>query len=301
MPNVLVVDDSAVDRRLVGGILGKGPNIEVQFAEDGVDALTRMKEAEPDLVLTDMQMPRMDGLKLVKAIGLHHQGVPVILMTGKGSEQIAVYALEQGAAGYVPKSQLSDRLVDTVLNVLARSHQDLSYERLIRCSTYTEFAFELENDPSLIDPLVDLVQQMVLGMGICDTRGRLRVGVALEQALLNAIFHGNLGIEYDDLQAARENLVRGVNDDLIRQRAAEPERRDRRVHIGVKISRSEARFVVRDEGRGFDVAAMPKSSDPGALVQDGGRGLILMGTFMDEVTYNDAGNEVTMVKRAATN
>lgn len=299
MPNVLVVDDSAVDRRLVGGILGKGPNIEVQFAEDGVDALTRMKEAEPDLVLTDMQMPRMDGLKLVKAIGLHHQGVPVILMTGKGSEQIAVYALEQGAAGYVPKSQLSDRLVDTVLNVLARSHQDLSYERLIRCSTYTEFAFELENDPSLIDPLVDLVQQMVLGMGICGTRGRLRVGVALEQALLNAIFHGNLGIEYDDLQTARENLVRGVDDDLIQQRAAEPERRDRRVHIGVKISRTEARFVVRDEGRGFDVAAMPKSSDPGALVQDGGRGLILMGTFMDEVTYNDAGNEVTMVKRAA--
>jgi CheY-like chemotaxis protein len=299
MPNVLVVDDSAVDRRLVGGILGKGPNIEVQFAEDGVDALTRMKEAEPDLVLTDMQMPRMDGLKLVKAIGLHHQGVPVILMTGKGSEQIAVYALEQGAAGYVPKSQLSDRLVDTVLNVLARSHQDLSYERLIRCSTYTEFAFELENDPSLIDPLVDLVQQMVLGMGVCGTRGRLRVGVALEQALLNAIFHGNLGIEYDDLQTARENLVRGVDDDLIQQRAAEPERRDRRVHIGVKISRTEARFVVRDEGRGFDVAAMPKSSDPGALVQDGGRGLILMGTFMDEVTYNDAGNEVTMVKRAA--
>jgi CheY-like chemotaxis protein len=299
MPNVLVVDDSAVDRRLVGGILGKGPNIEVQFAEDGVDALTRMKEAEPDLVLTDMQMPRMDGLKLVKAIGLHHQGVPVILMTGKGSEQIAVYALEQGAAGYVPKSQLSDRLVDTVLNVLARSHQDLSYERLIRCSTYTEFAFELENDPSLIDPLVDLVQQMVLGMGVCGTRGRLRVGVALEQALLNAIFHGNLGIEYDDLQTARENLVRGVDDDLIQRRAAEPERRDRRVHIGVKISRTEARFVVRDEGRGFDVAAMPKSSDPGALVQDGGRGLILMGTFMDEVTYNDAGNEVTMVKRAA--
>ncbi len=102
-----------------------------------------------------------------------------------------------------------------------------------------------------------------------------------------------------DLQTARENLVRGVDDDLIQQRAAEPERRDRRVHIGVKISRTEARFVVRDEGRGFDVAAMPKSSDPGALVQDGGRGLILMGTFMDEVTYNDAGNEVTMVKRAA--
>ncbi|OHB79191.1 MAG: hypothetical protein A2W31_07755 [Planctomycetes bacterium RBG_16_64_10] len=297
MPTVLVVDDSAVDRRLVAGILEKGSDLDVEFAEDGMDALTRMKEAEPDLVLTDMQMPKMDGLKLVTAIGLHHQGVPVILMTGHGSEKTAVDALEQGAASYVPKSQLGERLVDTVLTVLARTHEDRTYERLIRCSTHTDFTFLLDNDPALVDPLVDLVQQIVLGMGICDTRGRLRVGVALEQALLNAIFHGNLEIKYHDLQRVRENLIRGQRDDLTERRRLQPEFRDRRIHVHVQVSRDEARFVIRDEGKGFHARTLPKSPDPSALVQEGGRGLVLMGTFMDEVVYNEVGNEVTMIKR----
>lgn len=299
MPLVLVVDDSAVDRRLVGGLLEKGSDLDVQYAKDGLEALQHMEKVEPDVVLTDMQMPRMDGLKLVKAIGLHHHGVPVVLMTGKGSEDTAVNALEQGAASYVPKSQLGERLVHTVLAVLARSGEDRSYEQLIRCSTFTEFQFVLRNDPTLIDPLVNLVQQIVLGMGLCDTRERLRVGVALEQALLNAMFHGNLELGYDDLQQARENLVRGCGDDPTAQRCLDPKYRDRRVYVEVRISRDEGRFVIRDEGEGFDVRAIPKSPNPGALVQEGGRGLVLMGTFMDEVFYNDVGNQVTMVKRCS--
>jgi anti-sigma regulatory factor (Ser/Thr protein kinase) len=57
------------------------------------------------------------------------------------------------------------------------------------------------------------------------------------------------------------------------------------------------RIVVRDEGSGFDVVPVADSDDPAALAREGGRGLVLMRTFMDEVTYNDTGNEVAMVKR----
>jgi len=297
MSIVLVVDDSAVDRRMVEGLLSKTPHIEVEFAEDGLKALARIQASPPDLVLTDMQMPRMDGLRLVKAIGLHHAGIPVILMTGKGSEAIAVDALEQGASSYVPKSQLSDRLLETVLNVLARTQDEAGYQRLIQCASVTEFHFRLENDPALISPLIDLVQQIAMGMGICDSRGRLRVGVVLEQALLNAFIHGNLEIGYDDLQADRESLLQGQSENLVQQRRSDPKYRDRTTHVDVCITREEARFVVRDEGQGFDVSAIPKAIDPESMVQGGGRGLVLMGTFMDEVTYNDTGNEVTLVKR----
>jgi len=297
MPSVLVVDDSAVDRRLMGGILEREADLKVQYAENGLDALAQMKQAEPDIVLTDMQMPRMDGLKLVKAIGLHHGGVPVILITGKGSEEIAVDALQQGAASYVPKSQIGERLLDTVLGVLARTRHDRSYERLIQCATRTEFIFELDNDPTLIDPLVDLVQQMVLGMGICDMRGRLRVGVALEQVLLNAFFHGNLEIGYEDLQRVRENLVQGVRDNLVEQRRSDPRYRNRKTYIDLRITRDEARFVIRDQGAGFDVGSLARLRDPDALAGEGGRGLVLIHSFMDDVQYNEAGNEVILLKR----
>ena len=55
--------------------------------------------------------------------------------------------------------------------------------------------------------------------------------------------------------------------------------------------------MIRDEGGGFDVSSVPDPEAPGALEGEKGRGLSLMRTFMDDVTFNDAGNEVTMIKR----
>ena len=92
MPNILVVDDSAVDRRLVGGLIEKDPDLSVTFAANGTHALTMMRQAVPALVLTDLIMPEMNGLQLVKAIREQHPFVPVILMTSKGNEEIAVQA-----------------------------------------------------------------------------------------------------------------------------------------------------------------------------------------------------------------
>ena len=82
MPTVLVVDDSPVDRRLVGGLLAKAPNIEIVYAGDGDEALELMGKACPTVVLTDMIMPNMDGLELTAEVNKRYPLVPVILMTG---------------------------------------------------------------------------------------------------------------------------------------------------------------------------------------------------------------------------
>ncbi|NLZ02955.1 MAG: ATP-binding protein, partial [Pirellulaceae bacterium] len=71
----------------------------------------------------------------------------------------------------------------------------------------------------------------------------------------------------------------------------------RRIFVNVRISTEEARFVIRDEGPGFDVSSVPTSWAPGGLEKKGSRSLSLMRAFMDEVVYNEAGNEVTLVKR----
>jgi anti-sigma regulatory factor (Ser/Thr protein kinase) len=69
------------------------------------------------------------------------------------------------------------------------------------------------------------------------------------------------------------------------------------VLVDVKISTEEARFVIRDEGPGFDVASVPEPIDAAGEQAKSGRGLALMRAFMDQVTFNDVGNQVTMVKR----
>ncbi len=296
---VLVVDDSAIDRRLVGGLLGKGSDWQIQYAADGAEALEHVEKSLPDLVVTDLHMPRMDGLELVRAMRERHAQVPVVLMTAYGSEAFAVEALEQGAASYVPKSQLADKLCDTVRDILARANADRSYEKLLSCLDRSEFTFfvELGNDASLIDPMVNLVQQTVARARLCDSGGQLRIGVALREALLNALLHGNLEISLEHMDDAREQLLRQrdvpIRPDTSNQHAFG----DRRIFVNVRISTEEARIVIRDEGRGFDVSAVPSSWEPGGLEQQGSRSLSLIRAFMDEVIYNEAGSEVTLIKR----
>ena len=298
MPRILVVDDTAVDRQLAGGLLRAPGNREVDFAANGEEAIERMQQAPPDIVVTDLQMPEMDGLELVTRIRMQFPKVPVILMTAKGSDEIAVEALEQGAASYVPKSQLNEKLLETVDNVLALATADRTYAHLMRCQDRIEFVYTLDNSPALIDALVDLVQQVLEGMQLTDHTGKFRVGVALREALMNALYRGNLEISFDDLQASREGLLEGKQANLLEQRLAEPPFRDRKIHLQAQITRDEARFVIRDDGPGFRPDEV-SSSGSGALSLDAnrGRGLILMRSFMDEVTFNEQGNEVTLVKR----
>jgi CheY-like chemotaxis protein/anti-sigma regulatory factor (Ser/Thr protein kinase) len=297
MPTILVVDDSAVDRRLVGRFLQDKLQCTVEFAATALEALARMDELAPDLVITDLTMPEMDGLELVTAMRVRHPDVPAVLMTAYGSETLALKALDQGAASYVPKAQLAEKLLQTVGEVLSRAHAARSHELLMTCLVRSEFSFCLESDPALIDPLVDLVQKVIAGVQLCDFTGRLRIGVALKQALLNALFHGSLELNLQQMQEVQDKLIEEKDLSLVEQRRLEAPYGDRRIFVDVSISPDEARLVIRDEGPGFDVSAVPDSREPGVLEQEQRRGLMLMRTFMDEVTFNDRGNQVTMVKR----
>ncbi|MHC4399169.1 MAG: ATP-binding protein [Planctomycetota bacterium] len=293
MTTVLVVDDSPVDRRLLGELLGGRSDWTIQYAADGVEALSRVKEASPDLIVTDLRMPKMDGLDLVKAVRTDYPSVPVVLITAFGSEMLAVEALKLGAAGYVPKSQLAEKLLDTAEEVLTLSQADRNYERMIRRLSRSELSFflELENDGALIDPLIELVKQSVASLRLCDATGQVRIGVALKEALLNAMYHGNLEADFDERQTAQDAAVA-----LVQERRSQPPYRDRRVFVDVTVSRDEARFVIQDEGPGFDVSAIPDPKDS-TTGQGSGRGLSLMRMFMDEVVFNSVGNKVAMLKR----
>jgi len=291
MPVIMVVDDSDVDRLLVGGILQSGiSDSRIAYAADGSQAIQQIAKSEPDLVVTDLQMPNQDGLQLVSAIRIQHPQVPVILMTGHGSEDLAVEALERGASSYVPKMQLQDRLIETVQDVLSLAKADRSYARLMDCLQQTRFQFSLENDPELIDPLIDLIQQIVFGMQLCDPTGRFRIGIALKEAVLNAILHGNLELKSEDLDD------RARRAEIIAARRQDPQYTARHIDIKVAVDAKAASFIVKDEGNGFDSSAWLKADDNTPLDSPRGRGLVLMKSFCDVISFNETGNEVTLTK-----
>ncbi len=291
MSKILVVDDVLTDRTLVGGLLTRSIDCSVLEAEHGEAALAQIEKHHPDLVLTDLDMPGLNGLDLVAAVKEDHPRIPVVLITAKGSEDTAAQALLRGAASYVPKRRMAEDLIPTVERVLAASRGNHAQARLMHSLTHGECEFTLSNDPGLAQSLVSYLLQMLRCLPLGDETERLRVGIALDEALSNALYHGNLEV---DTPAGREESSKA--DELVRQRRLNAPYRDRRIHVLAKVSRSEAVFVVRDEGPGFDPQLHP-SVDADIAERTSGRGLRLMHAVMDEVSFNETGNEVTLIKR----
>ena len=103
---VLVVDDTEFELRLVAKLLDSMNAIRLVFARDGREGLAVIERESPSIVLTDLTMPEMDGLELVKQIHALHPHISVILMTAHGNEDVAMQALRAGATNYIPKKHI---------------------------------------------------------------------------------------------------------------------------------------------------------------------------------------------------
>ena len=286
MPTVLVVDDAAVDRKLVGGLLTKGSGFDVQFAASGEEALERLPVIAPAAIVTDLVMPGMSGLELVARVVSAHPGIPVILMTGKGSEEVAVQALKAGAASYVPKGSLHQYLLTTVQDVLEMVNERSSQTQLMNCLKRGQFQFDLGHDAALIPLLINHVQSLVSSVGLCDEASVIRVCIALEEALRNALFHGNLELTSEQREGDPEEYQK-----LIDTRTAKEPYAGRRLYVTVEVTPTSGRFVIRDQGPGFDPAKLPDPTDPEHLLNTNGRGILFMRSFMDEVEWYHAPTE----------
>src|SRR4051794_39428747 len=102
MTQVLIVEDSQT-QAMEMKLLLEEEGFSTEVAHSGAEGLRLIRNGRPDLVVTDMMMPEMDGLALVEAIRLDFPYLPVVLVTGFGSERAASEALRAGAVGYVPK------------------------------------------------------------------------------------------------------------------------------------------------------------------------------------------------------
>ena len=121
--SILVVDDALTVRELQRSILERA-GYEVRTADDGVDALARLAEHPSDLVLTDVEMPRMDGFALVEAIRARPSlsTIPVVILTSRASDEDRRRGLEAGADGYIVKSAFDESsLLDAVERLLGRA------------------------------------------------------------------------------------------------------------------------------------------------------------------------------------
>ena len=118
--NVLVVEDSPMMRQLLVFALSRVKNLRVTEADDGVDGLRKLAAAKFHIILTDINMPIMDGLKLVKRVRSDpaHKDTPIIIITTEGSDEDRQRAMQLGANAYITKPIQAPQVIAKVKELL---------------------------------------------------------------------------------------------------------------------------------------------------------------------------------------
>jgi two-component system chemotaxis response regulator CheY len=120
--NVLIVDDSAAIRKILQRVLGQAnvPISQVFEAGDGVEALTVLNQHKIGLILSDINMPNMDGLQLLNKVRAVEdwKTVPFVMITTEGSHAKVLEAVQSGASGYVRKPFTPDQIKEKLAGLI---------------------------------------------------------------------------------------------------------------------------------------------------------------------------------------
>jgi DNA-binding NarL/FixJ family response regulator len=178
---ILVVDDHPILREGVALILeDRSDMVVVGEARDGVEAIVRFRELQPDITLMDLQMPGMSGLDAIKAIRAEQPNARIVVLTTYDGDVQAVRALKAGAMGYLLKSSLRTEMLDAIREV----HEGRRY---LHRHIADEIALHIVEDP-LSEREVAVLQLVAVGKANKQVAWELGVSEETVKAHLKAIF-----------------------------------------------------------------------------------------------------------------
>jgi serine/threonine-protein kinase RsbW len=234
---------------------------EVKVVENRVDALAVNNIEEFDIVITDLDVHPGDSRY---NNGSGQVCVPDLPEVHSGEH---VKAFKLCAAKFRRENFNEEELQHIIATVLDYKTRFVDTPELVE-AVHENIEFELPSALSLMHIVLEYLMRRVEKQGVCKPE-KSNLFVALDEAFVNAVKHGN---KFDP-----DKLIRIIAD----------------------VSNTEARFTIEDEGEGFDVNSIPDPLDPENLFKTSGRGVLFIYNIMDEVTYNERGNRLTMVKKAA--
>ncbi len=292
---ILIVDDEEMIRDLLYEMLIESGNYRILTAKNGKEGLDITMQEDVDLVLTDLRMPVMGGMELLAELRKRQPDIAVVILTGFGRREDVIEALRLGASNFLLKPQEVEMIHTIASKILRMRIKEKLEQHIFHYFIEEKQYFEIPSDPKFTLPLIDLITENISKIGICNHVELMNIRLALDEALTNAIVHGNLEIESRSKGATLDELLKF--NDIIREKTKNEPFRSRIVKVTSHLTKEKAVFNIEDEGNGFDWKNLPMKEEEGEILANHGRGLILINAFMNEVKFNDKGNRITMIKQ----
>lgn len=272
MGTALIVEDHPDQAEMVARLLRLHNYVPI-VAETGESGLEMIRELAPDVVLLDLMLPDINGFDVCRRLRSDRATMltPVVMLTALGDSENRLRGFRVGANAYVTKPYGMQELFDAI--AAARAWRaDLEMGNM-----QGEIHVELNSEVTLLQDLNDFLMSLCQSTPL-DHDQVMQLRQAVMEIAQNAIEWGNL------------------------------HQSDRLVNITYRIFDERIEIVVRDQGSGFDLNNLPHAAIPDDPfshldVRDklglraGGFGLMICKGMVDELRYNDAGNEVTLIKR----
>jgi DNA-binding response OmpR family regulator len=327
MAKILVVDDEDVLRELIADEL-RDLEYDVIEAQDGVVALDLIQKTKPDLVISDINMPNMNGIELFQALQddiPKVAAIPFVFLTARADRENVIQGKLLGVDDYLPKPVDYELLVATVharLNSVMRTDMAIT-DRLKDLYVEIQQNGDGRNNsetPSLDDFLEQYLyyarkaKQVLPGAAllehaaysfrtteeaetiafslasVCPEPETSSVGIA--ELLINAVEHGNLGIGYEEKS---KRLKDNNHSAEIERRLELPEFSNRKASVEFHREKARLVFVIKDQGDGFDWQDYIEF-DPARLTHKHGRGIAMaLALSFTSLEYRGKGNEVFAV------
>lgn len=248
-----------------------------------------------DLVISDINMEGIDGFDVIHKVKSLQPHLPVVLMTGQASVEYAIRAMRMGASNLFMKPLALRDLVQSVFH-LVDLHRDMRLaDSGLRGLVNERRHFLFRSDELEVPSLVNHLTDRLVPMGFASPSNIDVIAMAFHEALVNALEHGNL------------ELVSSLKGDLFQaedaytalrtQRMADPAYAGRLVEVRLAMDTERFELEVSDEGKGFDTSRQSPLPPDTEMAPHCGRGLPLIFLVMDEVHFNQKGNQIRMVLR----
>lgn len=296
-PNILIVDDEEIIRKILMHKLQKR-GYKVQEAKNGQEGLKLIQKKIPDLLITDIQMPGMDGFELLEKIHQLMLPLPTIVITGQSRVEDVIKTIRLGVRDFIRKPFESEEMMQTIQKVLSSPQGMASEDDLIPFIHEETKQISLPNDQNVLNIASYYLTRHLPVRGICDHIEKENVRLAVKESLMNAMVHGNL-----ELSSELKNIGSGGDTAfriLLEERQSKDPFSKRSIEVSYFFSRDKVVYEIGDEGPGFDYQNLPDPLHPDNIFKPFGRGIFFIKLHMDEVEWNENGNRIKITKYKTT-